>query len=49
MNNWYDAQDQDTDWQKQLDDEQEQWLIEEQKKIALHVMKELLRLQDRSK
>jgi len=45
MTEWYEDQDQDTDWQQaQLDDEQEQWLIEEQRKIALQVMNNLLEL-----
>lgn len=45
MNEWYAQQDEDVDWQQQkLNEEEQQWLLEEKQKIALHVMQEMLKL-----
>ena len=42
----YTEQDQDDSWiNKQMEEEQEQAIIEEQQKIAVHLMQELVKLQ----
>ena len=47
---WYTEQDQDDPWiQQEMDEEKERQLIEEQQKIACHVMKELLKLRSWNK